>query len=130
MINEFSGLYPFVISYCLKRDQDTWLAVGVCLMAFTRLLGVPFILKLVQHCNPLPILVLLFVKCMCVLADEPLRQNPRICGVSGHLRDQRRLDVLFPVYREPVPVPHHAWDSWVWVCGHGYGSEHHVVRHH
>ena len=47
MINEFSGLYPFVFAHVLKVNQDTWLAVGVCLMALTRLLGVPFILKLV-----------------------------------------------------------------------------------
>jgi hypothetical protein len=41
MITEFSGLYPFVFAYVMDVPEDTWLAVGVCLMAFTRLLGVP-----------------------------------------------------------------------------------------
>ena len=41
MITEFSGLYPFVLQYVLHANEDTYLAIGVCMMAFTRLLGVP-----------------------------------------------------------------------------------------
>jgi hypothetical protein len=52
MITEFSGLYPFVFQYVMHANEDTWLAVGVCLQAFTRLLGVPVATRVVWHPRP------------------------------------------------------------------------------
>ncbi len=123
MITEFSGLYPFVFLYVMHANEDTWLAVGVCLQAITRLMGVPVATRivrgareparaLVSHRLALLSLLCPALPCPC-LPSCPGRLVP-LAALAPYARAQPRAPPpphtharvsAFPRTRAPGPTP-------------------------